>query len=339
VTFGGIYASTDPRAATVSLLQFVNLTGSATGYFAETAKGGPVAGNHGAVSATGNHPPTAVVPTRVFTIPYRTPFALTGSSTDADGETPTYMWEQFDRGRLSFTGGTALVDQNKTNGPLFREFGTALDAGAYDVHAYGSCAPESNNNGENCAGTDPTRVFPDMAQILANNTNAATGTCPTPTPSAPTPLPQSLVDCISEFLPTSVYPGPMHFVLTTRDGHAGAGGVTESSIVTVKLSGGDPFRVTSQGTNVSYAEGSSQAVTWNVAGTNAAPINASHVEILLSTDGGNTFSTVLAAYVPNNGSAMVTMPNIATSTARIEVRPADGNIYFDVSHSNFPIHA
>ena len=25
---------------------------------------------------------------------------------------------------------------------------------------------------------NPTRVFPDMAQILAGNTNAATGTCP-----------------------------------------------------------------------------------------------------------------------------------------------------------------
>jgi hypothetical protein len=280
-----------------------------------------------------------VAPAKGYTIPYRTPFALTGSSTDADGDTPTYMWEQFDRGRDSVIGGTALVDQNKTNGPLFREFGTALDAGAYDVHAYGSCTPGGNNNGENCAGTDPTRVFPDMAQILADNTDAATGTCPTPTPSAPTPLPQSLVDCLSEFLPTSVYPGPMHFVLTTRDGHAGAGGVTESPIVTVKLAGsGEPFRVTSQATAVSYAAGSSHIVKWDVAGTNLAPINTANVEILLSTDGGNTFSTVLAASVPNNGSAVVTIPNVSTSTARIEVRPADGNIYFDVSHSNFTIH-
>lgn len=62
------------------------------------------------------------------------------------------------------------------------------------------------------------------------------------------------------------------------------------------------------------------------------------MEILLSTDGGNTFSTVLAASVPNNGSAVVTMPDVNTSTARIEVKPADGNIYFDVSHSSFTIH-
>jgi len=338
VTFGGTLDASHPAAATIALLRFVNLTGTARGYFAETEKGGPVTGNHGTTSSTGNTPPTAVAPTRTYTIPYRTPFALTGSSTDADGETPTYMWEQFDRGRQTVTGGTALVDQTKTNGPLFREFGTALDAAAYNVHGYGSCGLGGNPNGENCVGTDPTRVFPDMAQILADNTNAATGTCPTPVPSAPTPLPQALVDCLSEFLPTSAYAGPMHFVLTTRDGHPGAGGVTESSLVTVKLAGGEPFRVTSQATPVSYAAGSSQTVTWDVAGTNVAPINTASVDILLSTDGGNTFSTVLAANVPNNGSALVTIPNVSTFAGRIEVRPADGNIYFDVSHSDFTIH-
>ena len=35
---------------------------------------------------------------------------------------------------------------------------------------------------------NPTRVFPDLAQILANNTNAVTGTCPAG-PAPPTPLP------------------------------------------------------------------------------------------------------------------------------------------------------
>ena len=51
--------------------------------------------------------------------------------------TVTFMWEQFDRGG---TVGTGLQNADKTNGPLFREFGTALDAALYDPHGYGSSA-------------------------------------------------------------------------------------------------------------------------------------------------------------------------------------------------------
>ena len=64
-----------------------------------------------------------------YTIPYRTPFALTGSATDADGDTLTYLWEQNDNG---VGAGTALVNPSKTNGPIFRQFGTALDTTVYD---------------------------------------------------------------------------------------------------------------------------------------------------------------------------------------------------------------
>jgi hypothetical protein len=46
-------------------------------------------------------------------------------------------------------------------------------------------------------------------------------------------------------------------------------------------------------------------ITWNVAGTNTGTINTQNVTILLSKDGGLTFNTVLAASVPNNGSASV----------------------------------
>ena len=54
--------------------------------------------------------------------------------------------------------------------------------------------------------TDPTRVFPDLGQILANNTNAVTGTCPT-APAAPTVVPPEIRDCFSEFLPTADWVG------------------------------------------------------------------------------------------------------------------------------------
>ena len=50
----------------------------------------------------------------------RTPFALTARGTDADGDALAYLWEQAD-----FGTGTRLADNTKTNGPLFRVFGTA----------------------------------------------------------------------------------------------------------------------------------------------------------------------------------------------------------------------
>ena len=49
------------------------------------------------VADSGNHAPVVRVPAS-FTIPPRTPFALTGEATDADGDPLTYMWEQNDRG-------------------------------------------------------------------------------------------------------------------------------------------------------------------------------------------------------------------------------------------------
>ena len=58
----------------------------------------------------------------------------------------------------------------------------------------------------------------------------------------------------------------------------------------------------------------------------------------MSTDGGQTFPTVLIASTPNDGSQALTIPNTATSTARIKVE-AVGNIFFDISNTNFTITA
>ncbi|MEU8264950.1 M12 family metallo-peptidase [Micromonospora sp. NPDC048999] len=326
VTFGGTLASTK-----VSLLEIADFVGGASGFVGETAKGGPIDNGGFLVEETANHAPVVTVPGNV-TIPVRTPFSLTGSATDSDGDVLTYMWEQNDRGA---SAGAALVSNTKTAGPLFRVFGEAANVSAEDTLKY-------HSPGENAVTTDPTRVFPDMKQILAGNTNAKTGACPA-APPAPTTVPAATLDCFSEFLPTKDWVGfsndrTMHFKLTARDGRSGGGGIGSADVAVALAQNAGPFLVTSQATAAVVDGGSTQTVTWDVAGTNAAPVNASNVKITLSADGGQTFPYVLAESTPNNGSATVTLPNVATKQARIKIE-AVGNIFFDVNRADFTIRS
>jgi Metallo-peptidase family M12B Reprolysin-like/Secretion system C-terminal sorting domain len=120
--------------------------------------------------------------------------------------------------------------------------------------------------------------------------------------------------------------------LTVRDNKTG----TAYKEVTVTIDGDSgPFLET---TNLSdaYLGNSVQNITWSVNNTDAAPVNCANVKISLSTDGGLTFPTVLLASTPNDGSANITFPDVATTTARIKVEAID-NIFFDISNEDFVI--
>jgi hypothetical protein len=328
VTFTGSLAGKN-----VEQLGLSGLSG-ASGFVGETAKGGPIDNGGWRVEANGNHAPVVTVPTS-YTIPVRTPFALTGSATDIDGDTLTYLWEQNDRGAAS---GTALVNNTKTAGPLFRQFGEAAIVGPTETLEYYS-------PGQNAVTTNPTRVFPDMKQILANNTNAETGRCPeAPAPPASgrdSNVPAELIDCYSEFLPTADWVGynndrTLHFRLTVRDGHVGGGGIGRADTELVLDPTAGPFLVTSQNSGGVFEAGTSTEITWDVAGTDRAPISVSHVKITLSADGGATFPYVLAESTPNTGSATVTLPQVDTNQARIKIE-AIGNVFFDVNNADLVI--
>ncbi len=72
--------------------------------------------------------------------------------------------------------------------------------------------------------------------------------------------------------------------------------------------------------------------------TNTGDFN-SNVTIELSTDGGSTFPTTIAANVSNTGSYNWTVPNVSTNQARIRVREFDLPAPSGVSPSNFAITA
>jgi hypothetical protein len=326
VTFGGTLATVD-----VPNLQLVGCTGGCTGYVSDITKGG-LTTKGGAVTPTGNAAPVVTAAGSTFTIPVRTPFALTGSASDADNDTITYMWEQNDRGATGTSAGTGLVTQTKLNGPLFRQFGQQAVVTTAQSLLY-------NSPGENIVDSNPTRVFPDMAQILTNNTNAETGTCPLLVPATPT---SAEIDCFSEFLPTGAYvgtasvnasPASLNFRLTARDGK---GGVASATTQLILAPAAGPFLVTAPNTAVTLDGTSTQTVNWAVAGTDVAPVGVANVKITLSVDGGLSFPYVLASSTPNNGSKAVVLPNLNSSTARVKVE-AVGNVFFDVSNANFTI--
>src|SRR5690606_31342833 len=112
----------------------------------------------------------------------------------------------------------------------------------------------------------------------------------------------------------------MNFRLTVRDNRMG-GPANNSDDISITVNGtAGPFTVSAPNTAVTWAGGSTQTVTWNVAGTTANGVNAANVDILLSTDGGNTFTTMLLASTPNDGSQAVTIPNLPGTQNRIIVK-------------------
>ncbi|MCT4663601.1 MAG: M12 family metallo-peptidase [Flavobacteriales bacterium] len=93
-----------------------------------------------------NTAPTISVPQGGFRIPISTPFELTATSTDVDGDSLTYCWEEYDLGPVTTTLNTPSGTE-----PIFRSW------------------PVTNN---------PTRVFPRITDLI-NNTTAIGELLPT----------------------------------------------------------------------------------------------------------------------------------------------------------------
>ncbi len=238
-----------------------------------------------------------------YTIPISTPFALTGSASDANNDPLTYCWEQNDNASSSQTGTNSVASATKSSGPNWISY-----------------APSNS----------PTRLFPKLSTILSGGLVSG-------------PLTGGDAGANTEAL--SSVSRTLNFRLTVRDNCPYSStapvkvGQTQFAdmVVTVSNTSG-PFQVTAPNTAVSWVGGSTQTITWNVANTTATPVSCANVKISLSTDGGQTFPTILASTTPNDGSQAVVIPNTPTTTARIKIESV-GNIFFDISNANFTITA
>jgi hypothetical protein len=124
----------------------------------------------------------------------------------------------------------------------------------------------------------------------------------------------------------------INFRGTVRDNSL-LGGCTAEVNVALSVSASAGFKVTTPawGTTWTKLGNNTALVEWTVAGTNAAPISSTQVDILLSTDGGYTFPTTLAAGVPNTGSYNVAIPGgYNTFNAKLLIKGTN-NVFFNIS--------
>ena len=242
-----------------------------------------------------------IAPVGNFTIPISTAFALTGTATDPQNDPLTYQWEQNDNSTT--VGANSIASPTKLTGPNWLSF-----------------LPTAS----------PTRTFPRLSTVLAGLFV---------TPVLPGGDAGTNIEALSSVSRT------LNFRLTVRDNRPYVTGSTigqtqfADTTVTVTNTAG-PFRVTAQDSSpaAGWQTGTVQTVTWNAANTTLAPVGTANVNILLSTDGGQTFPTMLAANTPNDGTEQIAVPNLTTTTARLKIE-AVGNIFFDINNVNFAISA
>lgn len=119
------------------------------------------------------------------------------------------------------------------------------------------------------------------------------------------------------------------FVLQARDNNID-GGQIDSKQVTVIVRDLEPFEITNINLNQTLVSGEPMTLNWNVSGTDANTIDVANVAIKLTTDGGQTFTTLVES-TPNNGSATFTIPQEISAESAYLVVEAIGNIFYAMS--------
>ncbi|QQQ12475.1 hypothetical protein JJL53_16090 [Aeromonas media] len=150
---------------------------------------------------------------------------------------------------------------------------------------------------------------------------------------APTSVPERTLPSLPSLLTNTLAKGEawpatnrdLNFRLTARDGK---GGVSSDDMKIQVVNTGKAFALTSP-LVTPLAAGQTQTIDWDVAGSNAAPINCSKVDLYMTRDEGVNW-TLLAGGQPNSGSASVTIPAGSDGTARLKVACSD-NLFFAIS--------
>lgn len=193
------------------------------------------------------------------------------------------------------------IDSGTTN---YLNFGPNLNSGAMNR----SLPPSAS----------PNRYIPKLTSVLDGNTIQTNPTLG------------------SDWETVSTVPRTLNWALTVRDRSPAlpSGGQTSYDTMQITVEDVRPFSIVNP---ISWTQGVTETINWNVGETNNSPINCQNVNIVLSTNGGTTFDTLIASNIPNTGSYTFMVPAITnTSMARLLIEAAD-NIFYDVSDFDFSI--
>lgn len=204
--------------------------------------------------------------------------------------------------------GTATDAENDTLSFVWEQNNSATASAQFGSGSYASPTKTGGPNFKMFPPkADPVRYFPEYGKVLAG-VNA------------------------TRWEALSSVGRTLDFTLTVRDNSAnGSQTQTDAMKITVSAAAG-PFVVTAPTFGESLISNAAYSVKWNVAGTNAAPVNTANVNIKLSLDGGKTFTTV-AANTANDGEESVTIPASSQAANAYFMIEAVNNVYFAMSPS------
>ncbi|MEG3767338.1 reprolysin-like metallopeptidase [Alteromonas sp. 14N.309.X.WAT.G.H12] len=134
-----------------------------------------------------------------------------------------------------------------------------------------------------------------------------------------------------------VYPSTdreLNFRITVKDN---LGGVDTADVTLDVVDTGAAFAVTTPTEDSVWQGNTEETVTWDTASTELSPISCDTVDIKADLDGDNVFDTTLISDTDNDGEQSVTVPNTATSAARVMVSCSD-NVFYAVNLAAFTIY-
>ncbi|MBL7692105.1 MAG: zinc-dependent metalloprotease [Flavipsychrobacter sp.] len=229
--------------------------------------------------------------TASYKIPYKTPFELI-APTAVDSVADTSVTYCWEQWNRGDFG--SRIKDTYFRGPIFR---------SYSPKKY-----------------DPLRTFPKLSMILSGNLTAVTASG-----SLGEKAPDTTRFLTFKLTVRNIFNGKGCFLFPDDTVHIDA-------ISTGAANNYGGFKVTSQNAfGITYEGGSTQTITWDKVGTDAAPYNVANVKIYMSTDAGVTWPYTVGTF-PNTGTASITVPNPPATSAVVRFKvKAENNIFFNIN--------